>query len=219
MGVFAPKRRNYDRLGTDYGDYSDERIDQCAVLFGHGNFACFAFPYFEWTEQPHPRNFAKRDSGFPDLNPEWVLMGTGDMYKKGVAEEAVPTLPLDEAAEPTPERPGSPISPPGSSAAAPTGASSGASYRHPLRPEAGNSSSAAVHSSSAGAYPSSAGAYASSQPAVAAPSRPLEAVVPEAAVADVVRETMQQYLRPQRQIVEVRIFFDDGTYESFGAPR
>jgi hypothetical protein len=41
-------------------------------------------------------------------------------------------------------------------------------------------------------------------------------------LADVVRETIAQVQPPQRsqrKIIEVRIFFDDGTYESFGGPR
>lgn len=38
-------------------------------------------------------------------------------------------------------------------------------------------------------------------------------------LSDVVRETLEQVRRPQRKIIEVRIFFDDGTYESFGAGR
>jgi hypothetical protein len=34
-------------------------------------------------------------------------------------------------------------------------------------------------------------------------------------ISDIVRETLEQTQKPQRKIVEVRIFFDDGTYETF----
>jgi len=36
-------------------------------------------------------------------------------------------------------------------------------------------------------------------------------------VEDIVKKTLTFIQKPQRKIVEVRIFFDDGTYESFGA--
>ena len=34
-------------------------------------------------------------------------------------------------------------------------------------------------------------------------------------LSDIVRETLEVIQKPQRKIVEVRIFFDDGTYETF----
>lgn len=36
-------------------------------------------------------------------------------------------------------------------------------------------------------------------------------------VQDIVAETLKQQQKPQRKVVEVRIFFDDGTFETFGA--
>lgn len=35
-------------------------------------------------------------------------------------------------------------------------------------------------------------------------------------VQEIVAETLKQQQRPQRKVVEVRIFFDDGTFETFG---
>lgn len=36
-------------------------------------------------------------------------------------------------------------------------------------------------------------------------------------IQDIVAETLKQQQKPQRKVVEVRIFFDDGTFETFGA--
>ena len=36
-------------------------------------------------------------------------------------------------------------------------------------------------------------------------------------VQEIVAETLRQQQKPQRKVVEVRIFFDDGTFETFGA--
>jgi hypothetical protein len=38
---------------------------------------------------------------------------------------------------------------------------------------------------------------------------------PQMNLSDIVRETLEVIQKPQRKIVEVRIFFDDGTYETF----
>ncbi len=43
------------------------------------------------------------------------------------------------------------------------------------------------------------------------------AQIPVANVQEVVAETLKQYPKPQRKVVEVRIFFDDGTFETFSA--
>jgi hypothetical protein len=36
-------------------------------------------------------------------------------------------------------------------------------------------------------------------------------------VQEIVAETLKQQQKPQRKVVEVRIFFDDGTFETFSA--
>ena len=36
-------------------------------------------------------------------------------------------------------------------------------------------------------------------------------------VQEIVAETLKQHQKPQRKVVEVRIFFDDGTFETFSA--
>ena len=42
-----------------------------------------------------------------------------------------------------------------------------------------------------------------------------KAYVPEVNISEVVAQTVSAMRKPQRQIVEVRIFFDDGTYDVF----
>jgi hypothetical protein len=36
-------------------------------------------------------------------------------------------------------------------------------------------------------------------------------------VQEIVAETLKQQQKPPRKVVEVRIFFDDGTFETFSA--
>jgi hypothetical protein len=40
---------------------------------------------------------------------------------------------------------------------------------------------------------------------------------PVQSLSDIVRETLSLVQKPQRKIVEVRIFFDDGTFETFSS--
>ena len=48
-------------------------------------------------------------------------------------------------------------------------------------------------------------------------SSPSPALVTTLNVQDIVAETLKQQQKPPRKVVEVRIFFDDGTYETFSA--
>lgn len=43
-----------------------------------------------------------------------------------------------------------------------------------------------------------------------------QSVVPQVDIKDVVGQVVEQIQKPQRKVVEVRIFYSDGTYESFG---
>ena len=114
-------------------------------------------------------------SGFPDINPEWIMMGTGPMFKGdnggkqkndgGDAEltgkkdsEGMSSLFTDDETDET------------------TGYAS-------AKPRQENSWTM--------------------QPA-------------SGSIEDIVKKTLTVVQKPQRKIVEVRIFFDDGTYESFG---
>ncbi len=111
--------------------------------------------------------------GFPDLNPEWVFMGEGQMYKQEVDEmndsdHVPPSGSYDLFSSLDSDGNVKPISTP-----------------RPAR-----------------------------QPAGITPG------IDKAGIKDVIRESFESMLGKQRrQIVEVRIFFDDGTYEAFSTPK
>ena len=140
--------------------------------------------------------------GFPDLNPMWVYSGEGEMFRESDPDSTEETPPTD--ASPIP------IYKDGQDAVA--------------RPGAADNTS--VPSQSRGVRPASAHATSDLFGGLdsldlfgsAVGSRPAA----NATVSDFVRETIAQ-VQPQqrriRQITEIRIFFDDGTYESFGGPR
>ncbi|MDO4994324.1 MAG: helix-turn-helix transcriptional regulator [Bacteroidales bacterium] len=141
--------------------------------------------------------------GFPDLNPMWVYSGEGEMFREKDPEQIAEGNPSPDA---------SPI---------------------PIYKDAHES---VARSGSADTVP------AASQPRVARPASAHPSpdlfggldsldlfgssvgsrLAANATVSDLVRETIAQ-VQPQqrriRQITEIRIFFDDGTYESFGGPR
>ena len=140
--------------------------------------------------------------GFPDLNPLWVYQGEGDMYREleleDGEEEILPELPpatinnkeeLVPGARPASAESATPVSSVRSSRAA-TAAS----------PDLFGGLDALL---SADLAKGTKGAGSS-------------------ALTEVVRETIAQ-VQPQprrpHQITEIRIFFDDGTYESFGGPK
>lgn len=114
-------------------------------------------------------------AGFPDLNPEWVFMGTGPVYKKNKVSE-----PSGDAGN-----------------AAPAG-----DY---------DLFSSVEHSKD----DSFTGAY---RPVKTSSIKPAAPDADE--IKDVIRESFEAMMGKQRrQIVEVRIFFDDGTYEAFSTPK
>ncbi|MBQ9176797.1 MAG: helix-turn-helix transcriptional regulator [Bacteroidaceae bacterium] len=114
-------------------------------------------------------------SGFPDLNPEWVFMGTGPMYKDN--NDSLP---------------------------AQTDGQVSASGSYDLF-----SSIEQMESEKHGA---------SHKPAKLQASKPTSVAADE--IKDVIRESFETMMgRQRRKIVEVRIFFDDGTYEAFSTPK
>ncbi len=127
--------------------------------------------------------------GFPDLNPEWVLLGRGEMYSAstpsaggGQESEAVGLAEQQEADGNIGLFAGvnDMFAPPAA--------------QQPLRQSERTHSGMSVQRQQMA-------------------ERMEQARVN---VAEVVRETLAQTQKPQRKIVEVRIFFDDGTYETFG---
>lgn len=114
---------------------------------------------------------------FPDLNPEWVFMGVGSIYKNKENEKVVSqesqqysngTLDLfaSESLANTPSK----------------------KYVEPAK----------------------------GKPSVADGVKPTDML----GIKDVIRSSMEEAIsQRRRQIVEVRIFFDDGTYEAFNTPK
>lgn len=119
-------------------------------------------------------------TGFPDLNPEWVFLGTGNMYKEYEDDSEV-----SETVS-TPNQPGT--------------LDLFSSLEQQNQPKNSPSQSKA-------------------QPVKKHDEliRPSEFV---SEIKNVVRDTMITMAEHQkRKIVEVRIFFDDGTYEAFNTPK
>lgn len=140
---------------------------------------------------------------FPDINPSWLFYDEGDMYRTPAGGQSVPSASPGEAADDD------------DIALAPAGSDASDLYVQP--------SAAAQPSPSVGDALSAAASLAivsgvTSGPQVRSAS---EARKPGTAAAfsvqDIVTETLRQQAQPQqRKVVEVRIFFDDGTFEAFG---
>ncbi|MDE5549797.1 MAG: helix-turn-helix domain-containing protein [Bacteroidaceae bacterium] len=131
---------------------------------------------------------------FPDINPAWLFYGEEPMYKK--------------ANSPTPESEVSNATIDNNVVGDVQANDSQLSFAFP----AASSVPARSKSSQTSPLPSSSSGVSGAH----RPS-PIAAQVPVANVQDVVAETMKQYHKPQRKVVEVRIFFDDGTFETFSA--
>ena len=135
---------------------------------------------------------------FPDINPAWLFYGEGSMYKNQDS--------------PTPENQDgddtylnshvgdeAPIEDSQLSFAFPTNA-----------PQSFKGAVANVNTSSSVPSSSSGTVNPRRSPMTASTSSPVS-------VQEIVAETLKQQQKPQRKVVEVRIFFDDGTFETFSA--
>ncbi len=134
---------------------------------------------------------------FPDINPAWLFYDEEPMYKKSDS-------PTPENDEPD------------------------ATYLNGAAEEASSPEDelplfAAAHQTTLTKGGAVNGRSASSGMPVSA-SAPARRTSPQAPVAaaslsveDIVAETLKQQQKPPRKVVEVRIFFDDGTFETFSA--
>lgn len=131
---------------------------------------------------------------FPDINPAWLFYGEEPMYKNASS----PAPENDEADDDA-----------HINNMSPTAALPDAQlplFAFPDDASKPSSKGSAAETSSAATSPS------------AAPRRSSGNNIPVYAtldVQDIVAETLKQQQKPQRKIVEVRIFFDDGTFETF----
>ena len=138
-------------------------------------------------------------AGFPELNPEWVMLGTGDMYRSsnnnGVAANAVESDAIDGSDE---------------------NDSADASHVQSGAPVYSTGDLFAVSNVARDAQAASAARTSTS--ARSRLESDSESRIRGGRTAGVVppREIYEAPARPQRKIVEIRVFFDDGTYETFG---
>ena len=150
---------------------------------------------------------------FPDINPAWLFYGEGSMYRN----TSSPT-PDDASANVEDE----------------SQLSGGTTYYNNVRTSDKDAHVAEADgqlplfafqqqdtSPSAAHVESDAPGHHRTAPA--STSNPMrgtsmpKSVVPAVSVQDIVAETLKQQPKPQRKIVEVRIFFDDGTFETFSS--
>lgn len=116
-------------------------------------------------------------SAFPDLNPEWVVFGMGDMMKQQSGDQQTP-VPRHETSQQS-------------------------------QTEVNHQATAAANALSEGLLPFADFAQAQMQQrAQKQPSKQEES-------APVVKEVVKVVEKKPRKIVEIRVFFDDGTYEAF----
>lgn len=133
---------------------------------------------------------------FPDINPAWLFYDEEPMYKKSDS-------PTPENDEPD--------------ATYLNGAAEEASSPEDELPlfaaahQATTTKGSAVNGRSSSGMPVSASAPTRRT----APQAPVTAA--SLSVEDIVAETLKQQQKPPRKVVEVRIFFDDGTFETFSA--
>ena len=114
-------------------------------------------------------------SGFPDISPEWIMMGTGPMFRseRGKSQKPEDNTPESQVKKDDADMPS----------------------LFADAEEADTTTYAPARSRQDNAW--------SMQPS--SPN-----------IEDIVKRTLTVVQKPQRKIVEVRIFFDDGTYESVG---
>lgn len=138
-------------------------------------------------------------SAFPDINPVWMFLGEGEMYLNG-----------DVNMNPGSSR--------DDSLYVSNNNGSLLSSDESLKNDGGYSAGVDIFSisSSGSAVENHRGAGRSS---FQSEQRPVNTSSQFSHVefTDIVRETVSLLQKPQRKIIEVRIFFDDGTYESFSA--
>ena len=107
-------------------------------------------------------------SGFPDINPEWLFLGSGE-FKKGEVDDSSDDNVVVESKQ---------------------------------------GDSLDLFSSVNEPKPATAVSGRKRNPTLAEPQNSVD-------ITSVIKHTIEAMQRPVRKITEVRIFFDDGTYEAF----
>jgi hypothetical protein len=134
---------------------------------------------------------------FPDINPAWLFYGEEPMYKK--------------TDSPTPEEGGADDTHIyNSDAGDEVSADSQLSFAFPGNASSSSPKGNPMVGNGASSSLSQGGGAARRSSSPLAVSAPVN-------VQEIVAETLKQQQKPQRKVVEVRIFFDDGTFETFSA--
>lgn len=157
---------------------------------------------------------------FPELNPEWVLLGRGDMFRNASTPENDQNTganSLDDAA----------ISPTGGGLSQENGLFTNEDFapsfdfagsNPPSETTRQGTTRQAVPGRSEQRYGNDGYGVKSSNTARSASHQGVDSNG-NIDVTEIVRATVSQLQRPSRKIKEVHIFFDDGTYEIFGPTR
>lgn len=134
---------------------------------------------------------------FPDINPAWLFYGEEPMYKNAVS----PTPEVDDADDAHIYN---------NEGVDDGSTDSQLSFAFPVNGAASSSRGNLMAGNGGSSSPAQGGGSSrrsSSQAALASAVN----------VQEIVAETLKQQQKPQRKVVEVRIFFDDGTFETFSA--
>lgn len=141
-------------------------------------------------------------AAFPDLNPEWVFMGTGEMYattKQNISS--------DQSMQ---------------DSDATLGDDNEQAYIDNQKTSSIDSSNVSLLKDDEVSYSALSGNKSDTQlfnfeSSNNEASQLRQHKIPMPSISDIVRETLITVQKPQRNIVEVRIFFDDGTFETFSS--
>lgn len=154
---------------------------------------------------------------FPDLNPMWVLLGEGEMYKSNTqmseyGDENTETVQGENFVNDL-------FAPSINGAGNETKGNNGNFQVQPsggttLPYSASNNSTNNIKRNNGNAQMQQQTQYQIQQQ-LQAQQAVMPNVLSEADIEKVVSTTLAQLQKPQRKVTEVRIFFDDGTYECF----
>lgn len=140
-------------------------------------------------------------AAFPDLNPEWVFMGTGEMY--AATKQNVSSVQSVQDSD------------------ASLGDDNVQAYIDNQKTSSIDSSNVSLLKDDEVSYSALSGNKPDTQLFNFGDSNneasQLQHKTPMPSISDIVRETLITVQKPQRNIVEVRIFFDDGTFETFSS--
>lgn len=136
---------------------------------------------------------------FPDINPSWLFFDEGDMYRDSTSSASSASSNDDASATSVDES---------------ANATLYGSYSPLEATAASQSRNGAALSPDTAALATGVGHGGQSRTALDAHKVNMAGAF---SIQDIVAETMRQQTVPsQRKVVEVRIFFDDGTFEVFG---